>query len=63
MVTPNDLGHTIKFIPIEPGARVNDSHRSGHFLGVIPAKGRRVAAYLIYAVHDGKVGPTKKRVR
>lgn len=64
MTQENNLGHTIKFIKVEPGTRVNDSHKSSnaHFLGVVPAKGPRVAAYLVYAVHDGKKAPTRKRV-
>ncbi len=56
-----DLGHTIKFILIEPGAKVDDSHKGSHYLGIIPAKGRKVAAYLVYAVHPGKRAPAKKR--
>jgi uncharacterized protein YcgI (DUF1989 family) len=57
------VNHTIKFIPIEPGARVADRHEGGHYLGIIPAKGRKVAAYLVYAIHDGKTGPTKKKAK
>lgn len=61
MTKKEDLEHHVKFIKVEPGAVINDSHRTGHFLGVVPAKGRRLAAYLVYAVHNGKKAPTKKR--
>lgn len=63
MTKKDDLRHTIKFILVEPRADIDDSHKGSHYLGIIPAKGRKLAAYLVYAVHRGKSGPTKKKYR
>ena len=45
-----DRGHIIQFALIRPGDAVSYGN-NGHILGVIPAKGRRVGAYLIFAAH------------
>ena len=54
--------HTIKFIKVGTGSRINYKHAfGGHFLGIIPTPGRTVGAYMVFALHPGQQEPFKKR--
>ena len=63
MTTKPDDTHTIKFIKVRNGDRVNYGHegRRSHLIGVIPTPGREASAWLIYAVHSKRTAPYKLR--